>query len=227
MACRRFERTGLLHEEEGLLDEHVSTCPDCQEARAAYQRLRQRIAGSGVDHRPPPGWQERVWEAIETRSVEAPARRRPTRAWRLVPSTLLSAAAVAAVVIALVGRRPTPPSLQVSLEAPRDTVRRGLDVPPGTRLSLDATGGGARHMELRVYLNETVLVLRCSLDAPCRREGDRLAASVVLVAVGSYQPVLLVSDRPLPPPSSTLDGDAAQALAAGARVELGQSTQVR
>jgi hypothetical protein len=219
MACDRFEREGLAQREEGAaLDPHFSTCPDCRRAQAVYERLGQVLAGSGSLHQPPAGWQERVWKAIE----REPPRRRPW-GWVLVPSVLAAALALVAVL----WPRPSPVALEASLETPRDAVRRGQDTPPGTRLTLRASDGGAPYAELRVYFNESRLFLRCSREAPCRREGDRLLATTVLDGVGSYQPVLLVSSRPLPEPSSTLDRDAAAALAGGAGVTLGDEIRVR
>jgi hypothetical protein len=217
MACDRFERDGLLQQEgDGALDEHFAACPDCRKARAAYERLQQTIAAGGSVHEPPPGWQQRVWSAIERH----PPRR---RAWRWT----LPAALAAGLAIVLLWPRPPAVSLESALEPPRDAIRRGQDTPLGTRLTLHAAGGGAAHVELRVYFNETGLFLRCSGEPPCRREGDRLVASAVLDKVGSYQPVLLVSEQPLPAPSSTLDRDAGAALAAGARVEMGREIRVR
>lgn len=222
--CDRFEREGLLRLEQGLpLDEHFETCPDCRAARAAYDRLRNEIALAGSRREPPAHWQARVWAAVERRS------KRSSLSWRwlLAPGV---AAAVAAVLLLVVGRAPEGPTfatLQVETETGGGAVRRGDEVHPGDRLILRATTGGARHAELRVYLHDTELVLRCSTEPPCIRHEDALEATLVLDALGSYQSLLLVSDRPLPEPSSGLDGDAGAALAAGAQVRLGEEVPVR
>ena len=86
--CDRFETEALLRLERGEpLDEHFATCPDCREARAVYERLRQEIAEVDGEEEPPPGWEARVRERIEQR------RRRPRWAWFLAP---LGATALAA-----------------------------------------------------------------------------------------------------------------------------------
>ncbi len=70
-------------------------------------------------------------------------------------------------------------------------------------------------------------MLRCSREGPGRRRGKTLEASFVLPAVGSYQPLLLLADEPVPAPAGGgLDADAEAALAAGARVELGDEVHV-
>jgi len=223
--CDRFEAEGLLLLEQGLpLDEHFATCPDCLAARAAYERLSAEIAGLGAEDEPPVGWQARVWERIDQRRE----RRRPWwlgwRGW-IVPVGAVLAASLAALFLI---RPPGPqlPSLRVEIQAGA-TVHRGGEAQPGDLLRLTAATGGARHAELRVYRNDTELVLRCSTDRPCSRQGDEVRAAVLLDAVGRYQPLLMRAESPLPSPVSDLEKDTSAALAAGADVKLGSEIVVR
>lgn len=222
-ACSRFEDEGLLRLEQGLpLDEHFSTCADCLSERAAYERLRQEIATAGEGIEPPSGWQAGVWSAIEKRQV---ARRRWRGWWFLLP------AAAAVLLAILLLRPPAQPVVQLALaveiEAGTGPVRRGGEAHPGDRLRLRATTGWPANAELRVYRNDRALVLRCSTEPPCRRGNNTLEADLVLPAIGSYQSLLVTSDRPLPEAGAGLDADVAAALAAGARMTLGDEIEVR
>lgn len=226
--CGRFEAEGLLLLEQGLpLDEHFATCADCLAARAAYERLRAELAALGAEDEPPVGWQARVWERLDHRREHRERRRPKWPGWRgwMVPVGVGLAASLAALFLI----RPPgsqPPSLRVEVQAGA-TVRRGGEAQPGDLLRLTAATGGARHAELRVYRNDTELVLRCSTDRPCTRRGEELRAAVLLDAVGRYQPLLMRAESPLPPPVSNLEKDTSAALAAGADVKLGSEIVVR
>lgn len=223
--CDRFEAEGLLLLEQGLpLDEHFATCPDCLAARAAYVRLREEIAALGVEDEPPVGWQARVWERLDQRRERRRFRWPGWRGWMVPVGVGLAASLAALFLIRPPG--PQPPSLRAEIQA-GTTVRRGGEAQPGDLLRLTATTGGARHAELRVYRNDTELVLRCSTDRPCSRRGDEVRAAVLLDAVGRYQPLLLRSKNPLPSPVSDLEKDTSAALAAGADVRPGSEIVVR
>lgn len=220
--CQRFENEGLLLLEQGQpLDDHFSSCPDCLEARAAYDRLRGGLSSLGKEDEPAPDWQARVWEKIEKRKE----RRRRWTPWWAVPVGIASMAALAALFLVWIPGR-TPAGLRIEIEA-GTTIRRGAEAQPGDLLRLAATTGGARHSELRVYRNDTELVLRCSDEPPCSRRRGKLTASVVLDGVGRYQPLLLLSKDPLPGAASDLDADTDAALTAGADVEMGPRVVVR
>lgn len=223
--CGRFEEEGLLLLEQGLpLDEHFATCPDCLAARAAHERLFAAIADLGAEDRPPAGWQARVWERLDQRRE----RRRPRWtqwSWWIVPATVGVAASLAALFL-IRPPEPRPPSLRAEIQA-GTTVRRGGEAQPGDLLRLTATAGGARHAELRVYRNDTELVLRCSTGRPCTRRGDEVSATVLLDAAGRYQPLLIRAEGPLPSSVSGLEKDTSAALAAGADVKLGSEIVVR
>jgi hypothetical protein len=223
--CDRFETEGLLRLEQGLpLDEHFATCPDCLAARALHARLAAEIAALGAGDEPPVGWEARVWQRLEQRRE----RRRPSwTGWRgwIVPVGVGVAASLA-VFFLLRPHGPQPVSLRAEVEA-GTTVRRGGEAQAGDLLRLTAAVGGARHAEIRVYRNDTELVLRCATDHPCSRRGNELRAAVLLDAVGRYQPLLMRAEKPLPPPVSDLEKDTRAALAAGADVKLGSEIVVR
>lgn len=207
--CERFENEALLLLEQGEpLDDHFSTCPDCLAARAAYDRLVAQLSHLGEEDEPAPDWQARVWERIEQRK-----KRRWWTVW-IAPVAVAAAAMAAFFLVWIPGQKPA--GLQIEIEA-GTTVRRGVEAHPGDTLRLTATTGGARHSEVRVYRNDTELILRCP-ESPC---------SVVLDGVGRYQPLLLHSESPLPAPTSDLEADTGAALDAGAEIEMGPAVVVR
>ena len=221
--CDRFEREGIARLQQGLpLDDHFAGCPDCRAARAAYESLQRSLAEVGDGFEPPAGWQREIWAAIE--------RRRRTRGrrwlWTLAP------AGAAAALFALVLLRPVPPgpsaaALQVTVVPGAGSAHRGTDARPGDRLDLTATTAGSELVELRVYFNDTELVLSCSSEAPCRRDNGRLHAAIELQRRGTYQGMLLASEREIPAALPDLDADSGAAIDAGATVELGPEIRVR
>ena len=226
--CNRFETEGLPLLERGLpLDEHFAACPDCLAARAAYERLGAEIAALGADDEPPVGWQARVWERLDQRRERRRPRWTGWLGWLVPAGVGMAGTSLAALfLIPIRPPAPRPPSLHVEVQAGA-TVRRGGEAQPGDLLRLTAVAGGARHAELRVYRNDTELVLRCSTDRPCSRRGDEVRAAVLLDAVGRYQSLLIRSERPLPSSVSGLEKDTSAALAAGADVRLGSEIVVR
>ncbi len=221
--CDRFETEGLLLLEQGLpLDEHFAACPDCLAARVLHERLGAEIAALGAGDEPPVGWQSRVWQRLDQRRERRRPRWTGWRGW-IVP---IGVAASLAGFFLLRPPGPQPASLRAEIEAGA-TVRRGGEAQAGDLLRLTAAAGGSRHAELRVYRNDTELVLRCSTDRPCSRQGDEVRAAVLLDAVGRYQPLLMRGESPLPPPESDLEKDTSAALAAGADVKLGSEIVVR
>lgn len=216
--CDRFEAEALLRLERGEpLDEHFAACPDCREARAVYERLRQEIREVGVEEEPPPGWEARVWQRIGER------RHRPRWAWVLAP---LGAAALAAALFFALPRTPSTPSLTQEIIG-GETVVRSASAHPGDRLELRAETAGAPYVELRVYRNERELLLRCPGDSSCKKTGNEIRASLTFPSAGEYQAVLVLDDEPLAAPGKGLDSDAGAALDHGARIVLGDRIAVR
>jgi hypothetical protein len=119
------------------------------------------------------------------------------------------------------------PALEVVVERGGAGVRRGSDAQPGDLLQIRAETGSARHVELRVYLRDTVILLRCSGEPPCERDGHVLSATLRLESIGPHQPVLVHSERPLPEASSALDDDMGAVRRAGGDYVLGREIAVR
>jgi hypothetical protein len=238
--CRRFEGEGLELLEAGEpLGEHFTTCPDCRARLSAYEALRKDLAALGGGEEPPAGWRDRVRREVRetgrTASPSFPHRPRLGRWWP-VPA-LAAAAAIVFAVTVFRPQGPPEPALRASVE--RGSVAfRGDEAPrPGDTLSLEAEGGRHRRLELRIYRNERELLARCengSGSGPadlgsgsCFRDGGRLRLTLTLDAVGRYQPVLLFSAEPLPPPAAGLDADVGAVLRAGGRLEMGDEIVVR
>jgi hypothetical protein len=216
--CDRFETEGLLRLERGEpLGEHFATCPDCLEARALYERLRQDIAGIGADGEPPTDWEARVWARIEERRVK------PRWIWFLAP---MGAAALAATLFFAMPRTPSSPSLVQEVVA-GGPVQRATGARPGDRLDLRAEAAGSLHAELRIYRNGSELILRCPGGPSCQHDGDELSAALTFPSAGDYQAVLVLDDEPLPLPGKGLDPDAGAAFAQDAQVLLGDEVSVR
>jgi hypothetical protein len=219
MTCDRFETEGLLQLERGEpLDPHFAACPDCREARAVYERLRQDLAALDAEEEPSPGWEARVWQRIEERKP-----RRSPWLWVLAP---LGAAALAATLFFAIPRTPATPTLFQEV-VQEGSVRRAESATPGDRLVLRAGTGEAGHAELRIYRNGRDLLLRCPGAPACGLEEDEITISFLLPSPGRYQAVLLLDDEPLPPPGKGLDPDAGAALDRGAKVLLGTEIDVR
>ncbi len=245
-SCDRFEREGLLRQEQGLPldDEHFATCPDCLAARAVYDRLRQDLAMLGLDAQPAADWQVKVRAAIDERSTSAPlpwAAKTTTSkrlSWMWIPTGL------AAATLAFVLARPlmtSPPTYSVRgeptvgvLPLPTEGARRGGTPDParggelvltiGDRFIVQADTAGAPFAELRVYLNDA-LIVRCPGDAVCRREGTWLEVTLD-ATVGRYEPILFTAPRPLTLPRGTVNADTDAAATAGATVTIEPSIRV-
>ena len=221
-ACRRFENEGLVRlEEGGTLDLHFQSCPDCVKARAAYSALQQRLTALGSDHAPE-GWQQAVWSEIARRGARRPGSR---------TFGMLAAAAAVLIATVIAVRMVQPPDdgrlLVAEIERSGQIFRGGADAQPGDFLILRARVGTTRHAELRVYQDDRRLVAACSTDAPCVWRDGEIRGRVRLASTGAYQPVLVLSDAPLPAPAGRLDEDAGAAHRAGGRVELGEPVIVR
>jgi hypothetical protein len=167
-----------------------------------------------------------VLAEIDWHPATAPSRRSQGRFWGVAAG--LVAAGVAAFFL-LPPNRVAPPGLRQEVVAGAVTSRGGGEVArPGDHLVLHGETGGAVHAELRLYWSRDRLVVRCAGDnPPCRREGHRLSADVVLDTRGSYLPLLILAPEPIPAPSSGFDADLAALVAAGGRVEVGREIVVR
>lgn len=257
MSCERFEQEGLLLLEQGKpLGEHFDTCEDCLAARRLYERLRQRL-GELPEHQPSADWQAKVWQAIDddagqqTNTTAASVRPTSSQAsdstsaswWRRRHGLRYGAmaAALAACLVfvllrntALLRNPASPPTPQVALEvswrADADQTLRGDDAHPGDRLTLHATTGTFSQAELRLYRDEE-LVFACSDQPPCQLRKDTptatLEATFELPAIGLYQPLLVVSDRPIPAAAGSFDADTGTLYDGGFLIQLGREIAVR
>jgi hypothetical protein len=237
-ACRRFDEEAVPRLESGqaLDDPHFADCPECRAARENHERL---LGALRFPNRlaPRADWRQRVFAEIDRQAAErtSEARGRTVRVsrgrlWGAVAGLL--AAGLAAVFL-LPPNRLAPPEFPAGLRqevvAGATTSRGGGEVArPGDRLLLHGETGGAIHAELRLYWNRDRLVVRCAGDnPPCRREGQRLSADLVLDTRGSYLPLLILAPEPIPAPGSGFDADLAALVAAGGRVEVGREISVR
>ena len=64
-------------------------------------------------------------------------------------------------------------------------------------------------------------------DPRCAREGDSISVTTTLKSLGTFRPVLIVSNQKIPYPLGHLDTDAAAALRAGAVIQAGDPIPVR
>lgn len=233
--CRRFEREGA------SFLEHLSHCEECRTARKEYEALqRELVSMAPAKHEPPHGWKDRVRRAAK----ELPERRswwrelgerighglsvgsggsRPAP-WR---GAAIAAAAAAVLALASLGvfravSTSAPPALSLEYAVrPGSESLRGEEPQPGDLIDLVGRTGGARFVELRVYFNDTPFLVVPAVDQ------ERVEGVFVVPSVGTYQPLLVVSDSPIPTARSSVDDDAGAVLAAGGRVELGRAIRVR
>lgn len=226
--CDRFETEGLHRLEQGKpLDPHFATCPSCLQARARIEHIAAEIGGLG-DHLEPSGdWQAKTWARIEQRRSQRSEQKGFSKRLRWLAPAGTGAVLVAALIAVVALRMPSvPPGLEATLLR-GETTMRGLEASPGDLLTLRAPAD-AVFAELRIYRNDAELVSRCSTAAPCHRRHNLLEATFTVPGTGTYQVLLLRADQPLPAPTGNgLDADAERALAAGARVELGDDIEAR
>jgi len=183
---------------------------------APLERIEAALAQLGAEHEPPAGWEARVLAAVRTEPA-----RRPW--WRIaVPALTLATAAGSAVFVFW----PRPFALDVVAESPA----RVRGEPPGPlrmrgegveeRAVRDivhvAVSGGAGRRAVRVYRNETELVMSCPADPACRVTRDGITVDVTLDKVGDYVIVAIASADALPVMPGTYDRDTAAAIKANA-----------
>lgn len=221
--CTRFEDEGLERQEKGeSLGAHFDECPKCLEERSAYARLRSELSMMAPAVEPPAGWEERVLAQVGTRH------RKPHWARRAVPiaATLALAASVLFIVVAPADA--VRPSLDVAVTAGGGERVRGTSANVGDVLQLHAKTGDAAHAELQVFRDER-LVFSCGSASACARQEGVLSTELRLDTVGTWEPVLVLSEKPLPrtPPAGTRMQEALNGVSAtGARVLTGESVSV-
>jgi hypothetical protein len=194
------------------LDAHVEQCEDCRAHLRGYQQIAGLIAEGVTAHRAPPHWKQRTLARV--RAAPRVRRRRVATLW-------LAAAAVAGLALFLLFDRRTPLEHTGTPELAMQIVDSGGwrgEAHPGEELRARAVLAGASHFELRVYRGARDLLVRCpDAGPPICLEPDRSLLVWKVPSVGTYQVLLLVSQRPIAAPLGTLDDDVAAATSAGAR----------
>ena len=118
-------------------------------------------------------------------------------------------------------------SLTADIYSGQTSVRRGGDAHPGDELRVRGVVAGHPYAELRVYFNDAELSAHCVAETSCVRQGDAISMTTIMRSLGTYRPVLIVSDRVIPAAAGGLDQDAAASLRAGALVQAGDPIPVR
>ncbi len=211
MSCQRYETEGLTgFPPTPELRAHLATCADCQASEGAYARLEKLLAIPSVHAAPPPGWEQR----LDTRLAQG-GRRFSLRSVALIASAL---AATLIAVLFFPRRTADEPLLttQSELIAAEGSRAAGASVGSTWKVSVDL------RQEVRVWRNQSTLVLRCGASASdgCEAKGDRRVARVPLSAPGEYRAMVLTAgSSPLPEPIS-FDEDARRARDQGARYDV-------
>ena len=211
MSCQRYETEGLTgFPPTPELRAHLATCAECQAAEGAYARLEKLLAVSSVQAAPPPGWEQR----LDTRLAQG-GRRFSLRSVALIASAL---AATLIAVLFFPRRTADEPLLATQSELIAATGRRAAGASVGStwKVSVDL------RQEVRVWKNQSTLVLRCGASASdgCEGNGERRAANVLLSAPGEYRAMVLTAgSKPLAEPVS-FDEDARLAREKGARYDV-------
>lgn len=184
---------------------------------APLDRIEAALAQLGAEHVPPVGWEARVLAAVRP---EPP--RRPW--WRIaVPALTLATAAGIAV---FVRSRPRPFAFNVVAVTPAHArgVPRGPERMRGGAVeerAVDdvahvAVSGGPGRRAIRVYRDETELVIACPENPACGVSRDGITVDVTLGKIGTYAIVAVTSEEALPAMPGTYNADTAAAIQAKA-----------
>jgi hypothetical protein len=223
VALTRYERGDALSAEDLAIN-------------GRYDKLRVALA-QRTDALPSEGWEARVLRGIDAgsgRAVAAAATARatpaPPRRWARGTIGAAAALAAAAVLLLWLWRRPetlAPATFALATEVLRGEAQvRGDEPAVGDRLLVKCQAH-ARYVEIRVYRDDRVLVLRCPGAPGCTRDQGGARAELLVAAPGTYRAVLFAADAPLPEPRAEgLDADVGAAGAAGAKVITGKAVSV-
>ena len=203
--------------------------------------MKEALRTSVETAQPPIDWKDQVRRRVAEVTAdepdvaatagERPAARQSEARWRRQFVPLAAAAAVALMLAVLLwryAREVVVPAHSRVIVVTRGVATRGEGLAaPGDLLSLEASQRGAV-VELRVYFNDSEVVLRCSDQAPCvRRGGTSLRRRSRWIAAAAISRCSVVSRTDIPPPTASLDADSGSALDGAARVTLGESIEVR
>ena len=176
---------------------------------APHERIEAALARLGAEHEPPAGWEARVLAAVRAEP--------PRRPWWRIAVPALALATAAAIAVFLWFPRPRPLELAVVARTPGPVLMLGEGVEEravGDVAHVTASGG-AGWRAIRVYRNETELVMTCPGNQACRTSRDGIALDVPLDKVGDYMIVAIASKDALVMPG-TYDADTAAAIQAKA-----------
>jgi anti-sigma-K factor RskA len=201
-------------EEKALFEQHLAACPACQAEVAGLREATASLAQS-VETDPPPALRDRVLAEIRTVRPLPPEveSERPTTVRALPVRRRLTAFAVAAALLGVAGVgtvvwHETSTSDQGRLSA-ADRVLRASDA---KRVSLALDGGGSASVVRSVSEGKAVLITRGMPAAP----SDRVYELWLQTPAGAMVPAGLMEGGSA---TVVLEGDAAQATAAGITVE--------
>jgi hypothetical protein len=167
------------------------------------ERLEGALRRIGEDREPPAGWQDRVKAAIKQ-----PRASRRRWWWLAVP-------AVAFAALLVLWLRPRGQfELDVTIETAAREPLRGDTATIGDTVHVSASGP-ATERAVWIY-HDDHLVLACPSAPACHRDGETLLIDYRFEAIGDVEIIALTSNRPIPAPTGSLDGDVAAAINAGA-----------
>lgn len=213
--CDRFDREGWLGE-DGLDEEaraHVAGCAECQAQFEGVRRTANDLAALGAQHQLRREARVELWKAVERGD---PPRALGSSRWRPIAVAVALAAAVALMIIFLPRGDAR---LEFEVHAGEQVVRAGSTFSAGDRLIVRGDRGRFAHSALRVFRDRSSLVAACPGEG-CTIEGDTSCIDVRLDLAGTYELLLLVSDRAIPEDARSIDVDVARAVESGAEYQL-------
>jgi hypothetical protein len=200
--------------------------PPRPELAERYDRLISLI-GQLPTEPVPETVQARTLRAIEAADAAAVAARR-RRTLLVAAACIASAAALLLLVLRKPPRTAVAMAPSLAVEIRRSGTVRGDIASVGDILTVRGNLEGPG--ELRIYLDEDRLVIRCPGDPGCREEragrARAILAELALQMPGEYRSYLLVG-APVPPPTGRASDDLAAATAAGIAVTTRVPLQVQ
>jgi hypothetical protein len=188
---------------------------------APLDRIEAALAQLGAEHKPPDGWEARVLAAVRSEQ-------QPRRPWWQIAVPALALATAAGIAVLILVRPPLDRPLALAVVAESPTQVRGEPRGPsrmrGEGMEVRAVGdvlhvmasGGAGQRAIRVYRNETELVIACPGHSACGVASDRITVDLTLAKVGTYTIVAIASEEALPAMPANYNADTAAAIQAKA-----------